>query len=205
MKWYWLLILFLFLALFQLLQIVDLNRSVKDLSASKQLIYQQKKMLEREMEDNEKITKMQHWFEGVQIDDMLLTDFYSKDTVSLSSLLTIDKSLFLFISEKSCTTCYFPYLKKMNSLAKKRGFDRVFLLADYENRVGLKSLLFEHDIRMKVYTIVKTDRLFEHNIEPISFLLTLNRYIDNVFIPHKTNFSLVESYLNIVEERFFND
>lgn len=58
---------------------------------------------------------------------------------------------------------------------------------------------------MKVYTIVKTDRLFEHNIEPISFLLTLNRYIDNVFIPHKTNFSLVESYLNIVEERFFND
>lgn len=60
------------------------------------------------MEDNEKITKMQHCFEGVQIDDMLLTDFYSKDTVSLNSLLTIDKSLFLFISEKSCTTCYLP-------------------------------------------------------------------------------------------------
>lgn len=43
MKWYWLLILFLFLALFQLLQIVDLNRSMKgfvsiqttDLSAEK--------------------------------------------------------------------------------------------------------------------------------------------------------------------------
>lgn len=90
-------------------------------------------------------------------------------------------------------------------MARKHGFDRVFLLADYENRIGLKSLLLEHNIRMRVYSVIKTDKLLEHNIEPISFLLTLNRYIDNVFIPYMTNSSQVESYLNIVEERLFNN
>ena len=176
-----------------------------DLSASEQMLYRHNKLLEREIEDNEKIAKMQHWFEGKQMEDMVLADFYDKDTVSLNSLLSIKRSFFLFISEKSCTTCSLPYLKQVNSLARKHGFDRVFLLADYENRIGLKSLLLEHNIRMRVYSVIKTDKLLEHNIEPISFLLTLNRYIDNVFIPYMTNSSQVESYLNIVEERLFNN
>lgn len=205
MKRYVLLILFLVLTLFQLFQIVNLNKNVTDLSASEQMLYRHNKLLEREIEDNEKIAKMQHWFEGKQMEDMVLADFYDKDTVSLNSLLSIKRSFFLFISEKSCTTCYLPYLKQVNSLARKQGFDRVFLLADYENRIGLKSLLLEHNIRMRVYSVIKTDKLLEHNIEPISFLLTLNRYIDNVFIPYMTNSSQVESYLNIVEERLFNN
>lgn len=205
MKRYALLILFLVLTLFQLFQIVNLNKNVIDLSVSKQMLYQQNRLLEREIVDNEKIAKMQHWLEGKQIGDMVLVDFYGKDTVSLNSLLSIKRSFFLFISEKSCTTCYLSYLKQVNSLARKQGFDRVFLLADYENRIGLKSLLLEHGIRMKVYSVIKTDKLLEQYIEPISFLLTLNRYIDNVFMPYMTNSSQVESYLNIVEERLLND
>lgn len=205
MRRYLLLIVFLFLALFQLLQIVNLNKSVRELSTSQQILYQQNKLLEREIEYNEKIAIMQHWFEGKQMEDMILVDFYNKDTVSLNSLLSIERSLFLFISEKSCTTCYLPYLKQLNSLARKHGFDRVFLLADYENRIGLKSLLFEHDIRMKVYSVIKNNKLLEQNIEPLSFLLTIDRHIDNVFMPHKANLSQTENYLNIVEECLFNN
>lgn len=92
MKRYVLLILFLVLTLFQLFQIVNLNKNVTDLSASEQMLYRHNKLLEREIEDNEKIAKMQHWFEGKQMEDMVLADFYDKDTVSLNSLLSIKRS-----------------------------------------------------------------------------------------------------------------
>ena len=93
MKRYVLLILFLVLTLFQLFQIVNLNKNVTDLSASEQMLYRHNKLLEREIEDNEKIAKMQHWFEGKQMEDMVLADFYDKDTVSLNSLLSIKRSV----------------------------------------------------------------------------------------------------------------
>ena len=102
MKRYVLLILFLVLTLFQLFQIVNLNKNVTDLSASEQMLYRHNKLLEREIEDNEKIAKMQHWFEGKQMEDMVLADFYDKDTVSLNSLLSIKRSFFLFISDRPC-------------------------------------------------------------------------------------------------------
>ena len=70
MKRYVLLILFLVLTLFQLFQIVNLNKNVTDLSASEQMLYRHNKLLEREIEDNEKIAKMQHWFEGKHIEEI---------------------------------------------------------------------------------------------------------------------------------------
>lgn len=61
------------------------------------------------------------------------------------------------------------------------------------------------DLSASEQMLYRQNKLLEHNIEPISFLLTLNRYIDNVFIPYMTNSSQVESYLNIVEECLFNN
>ena len=189
-----LLVLFLGLAVWQLVQIVNLNQDLTDLSVSQQMLYRQNKTLGQEMRNNDIIVKKQHWFEGKRMEDMVLVDFYSKDTLSLSSLLSMKRTLFLFISEESCTTCYLSYLDR-----------RVILLADYKNLIGLKTLLLDHEISIKVYSIIKSNDLFKNNTEPISFLLTKEQCIDNVFVHHMSNSSQVEDYLKIMEERLLND
>ena len=201
-----LLVLFLGLAVWQLVQIVNLNQDLTDLSVSQQMLYQQNKTLGQEMRNNDIIVKKQHWFEGKRMEDMVLVDFYSKDTLSLSSLLSMKRTLFLFISEESCTTCYLSYLKQINRLAKKQDLNRrIILLADYKNLIGLKTLLLDHEISIKVYSIIKSNDLFKNNTEPISFLLTKEQCIDNVFVHHMSNSSQVEDYLKIMEERLLND
>lgn len=59
-----LLVLFLGLSVWQLVQIVNLNQDLTDLSVSQQMFYRQNKTLGQEMINNDIIVKKQHWFEG---------------------------------------------------------------------------------------------------------------------------------------------
>lgn len=54
--------------------------------------------------------KMQYYIEGDTLDDVELENLYTNKRMRLLDILTKNPSLFFYISEEGCESCYLPYL-----------------------------------------------------------------------------------------------
>ncbi|CDA49368.1 uncharacterized protein BN477_00406 [Bacteroides stercoris CAG:120] len=147
--------------------------------------------------------KMQYYIEGDTLDDVELENLYTNKRMRLLDILTKNPSLFFYISEEGCESCYLPYLKRMNLLSQKYGADKVIVLAHFTDKRNLEYLFSNNQIDLNTYVLHTTLDLFpKYNFYPILFFLSKNRYIENAFVADKSNLDLIDSYLEVVEHRF---
>lgn len=184
----------------QVNKISDRTKNVEKFFLDCQSKYEHIKLIS---ENKAILFKMQYYIEGDTLDDVELENLYTDKRKRLLDILTTKPSLFFYISEEGCESCYLPYLKKINLLSQKYGTDKIIVLAHFTDKRNLKYLFSNNQIDLNTYMLhTELDLFPKYNFYPVLFFLSKNRYIENAFVADKSNLDLIDSYLEVAEHRF---
>jgi hypothetical protein len=78
-------------------------------------------------------------------------------------ILGHDKSLVLFIDQASCLSCIMPILKDLEILGEEIGYDRISILANYEDQTNIDELRKICSSQLNIYKISFTSTDKEHS------------------------------------------
>lgn len=141
-----------------------------------------------------------NWFEYMKAkayNDIQLTELGENFVTNLSDLLD-NNELFLYFSSRSCIKCVQEQLEIIGQGGSN--FDRVIILAWYENIREYASLMELYDLKNKIYYINNHVSLSQntHDIGPFYFKLNSDWKFYHFFCPVEGNEELTSQYLTSV-------
>jgi hypothetical protein len=113
--------------------------------------------------------------------------------------------LIVRFSERHCEECVSYILLKILRLTNVKGWNKkIILLASYQNQNALSVLMKKMAIKYPVYLIENLSIPSEEFNFPCCFILDKSMHINHVFFPDKYEFQLTNTYLELIENRYFN-
>lgn len=161
--------------------------------------------LTRKTEILERDFKVRLLNDNLRIDPNVEVMSLDKKRYPLTQILNEGPHLIVRFSERHCEECVSYILLKILRLTNVKSWNKkIILLASYQNQNALSVLMKKMAIKYPVYLIENLSIPSEEFNFPYCFILDKSMHINHVFFPDKYEFQLTNTYLELIENRYFN-
>lgn len=158
------------------------------------------------MDNREKLitfSKLQYHAENQEVKNIALYDKDNKK-VFISDILSNHSKLIYYYSETGCSSCFEPFLYKLDSITNLIGKDNIIVISDYANYRTFKASVNDKFKHINIYRITqKLDMIKTHdNDYAYAFLMKSDRKAHKVIITDKINTDFTDEYISYMTEYF---
>lgn len=162
--------------------------------------------LNHQLSDNQSLYKelrsnisKQYLYEQQKVNNKLVLS--DGDSLLLDTVLGTSNKLIFRFSETSCNPCIQRELQNISYFENKFGFDKIIIIASYEDRKKAIVKLNNHNVQSKLICLSPKTKLspFEGDfVPPYLFLLNRDLKMKKIFFTLQTDGQLSSEYFNVV-------